>query len=103
MGNYGFSAWMAEVSAGLMTSFGVLVFKGTVVMVLGALGAMAMSRASAAARHNVWLLALAGLVWLPHMTFRAPYGAKKHQNPAYPELLVGTRSTLGFLFCALSA
>jgi beta-lactamase regulating signal transducer with metallopeptidase domain len=49
-----------------------LVARGTVLLVLAALAALALRRASAAARHLAWGLALAGMLALPVLTLAAP-------------------------------
>jgi beta-lactamase regulating signal transducer with metallopeptidase domain len=49
-----------------------LVARGTVLLVLAALAVLALRRASAAARHLAWGLALAGMLALPVLTLAAP-------------------------------
>lgn len=49
-----------------------LVARGTVLLVLAAVAALALRRASAATRHMVWALALAGMLALPALTLAAP-------------------------------
>jgi beta-lactamase regulating signal transducer with metallopeptidase domain len=49
-----------------------LVARGTVLLVLAALAALALRRASAAARHVAWALALSGMLLLPVLTLAAP-------------------------------
>lgn len=49
-----------------------LVARGTVLLVVAALAAMALRRASAATRHLVWALALTGMLALPALTLAAP-------------------------------
>ena len=49
-----------------------LVARGTVLLVLAALAALALRRASAAARHLAWALALGGMLALPALTLAAP-------------------------------
>jgi beta-lactamase regulating signal transducer with metallopeptidase domain len=49
-----------------------LVARGTVLLVLAAVAALALRRASAATRHLVWALALVGMLALPALTLAAP-------------------------------
>ncbi|HST61228.1 MAG TPA: M56 family metallopeptidase [Longimicrobium sp.] len=49
-----------------------LVARGSVLLVLAALAALALRRASAATRHMAWALALSGMLALPALTLAAP-------------------------------
>jgi beta-lactamase regulating signal transducer with metallopeptidase domain len=66
---------------GLILDFAV---KGLLLMALAWLAALAMRRASAAARHLVWALALGGLLALPVVSFTLP----KWQLPVLPRTIV---------------
>lgn len=66
---------------GLLLDFAV---KGLVLMALAWLAALAMRRASAAARHLVWALALGGLLALPVLSLVMP----KWQLPILPRTIV---------------
>ena len=75
-----------------MTFLWPLVVKSTVVLVLGAVVAIALRRSSASSRHAVWAFALAGLLVLPALGMWLPRWEVAVLPPAAPPATAATMS-----------
>ncbi len=72
-----------------------LLLKATAILIAAMLLALALQRSSASARHQVWLVALAGLLALPAIATLAPVGFKVLPAVATVESTAGTRPEPG--------